>query len=875
MKRNIHTPPALPLRFFRWFCHPELKDSIEGDLLELYRERVREGGKRQANLEFIIDVILLFRPGIIRPLGGYQQVNHYGMFKSYFKIGWRNLIRQKGYALINIGGLALGLAVAILIGLWVHDEFSYNKYHKNYNTIARVYRHNQFPTQISTNIFSVTGLGTLLQSEYGSNFKHVAMVRGSADSRVLQRNDTRFTEQGYLMQSGGPEMLTLKMKHGTWDGLKDKNSIMLSAAVADKLFHSEDPLNQVIQVDSKYELKVTGVYEDLPKNSEFSGAAYLAPLELYFNGTMDLNVWDNYNVFIYVQLQPGHDFEHVSRVIKDVMLPHVDERTAESRPELFLVPMRDWHLNAYFENGVRLTSPKMRLVWYFIIIGVAVLLLACINFMNLSTARSERRAKEVGIRKSIGSVRSQLVYQFFSESLPVTMIAFVLALAIVQLSLPFFNSIADKTMNVPWNALQFWALGIGFTIFTGLLAGSYPALYLSSFNPVRVLKGTFKAGRYASMPRKLLVVLQFTVSVILIAGTAVVYQQIQYGKNRPVGYSREGLISLRLGAPENRGDLDILRTELVRTGMVKEIGEANYEVTSTLGWNGDFEWENREIDLSELFFNTIYVTHGYGDAVGLEFVQGRDFSRQYATDGSGLIINESAARDLGVANPVGESIIWNRNGERHRYTILGVVRDMVKGSPFEPTFPSMLFLSDRSLEFLYIRINPDVSTHEALPKIQKAFTQLMPAVPFDYTFADQNYNTKFKGEERVGILGTIFSALAIAISCLGLFGLASFVAEQRTKEMGVRKILGASIIDLWGMLSREFVLLVTISCLIAIPMSYVLMSSWLQQYAYKTTLGWQVFASASLVAIVITFLTISYQAINAAIAKPVNSLRSE
>jgi len=872
---NQPDPPVFFMRFFRWFCHPELKDSIEGDLLELYKERVRESGKRKANLKFIIDVILLFRPGIIRPLEGYQQVNHYGMFKSYFKIGWRNLIKQKGYAIINIGGLAIGLAVAMMIGLWVYDEFSYNTYHKNYNTIAKVYRHNQFPSQTSTNVFSVTGLGTLLQSEYGSNFKHVVMVRGSADSRVLQNDDTRFTEQGYLMQSGGPEMLTLKMKHGTWDGLNDKNSIMLSATVADKLFHNEDPLNQVIQVDSKYELKVTGVYEDLPINSEFSRAAYLAPLELYFNGTMDLNVWDNYNVFIYVQLQPDHDFEQVSKVIKDAMLPHVDERTAETKPELFLIPMRDWHLNTYFENGMRLTSPKMHSVWYFIIIGGAVLLLACINFMNLSTARSERRAKEVGIRKSIGSVRSQLVYQFFSESLLVTIISFLAALAVVQLSLPFFNSVADKAMSVPWSSWQFWTLGIGFTVFTGLLAGSYPALYLSSFNPVRVLKGTFKAGRYASMPRKALVVLQFTVSVILIAGTVVVYQQIQYGKNRPVGYSREGLISLRLGAPENRGDLDVLRTELIRTGMVKEIGEANYEVTSTLGWNGDFEWENREMDLSELFFNTIYVTHGYGDAVGLEFVQGRDFSRDFATDGSGLIINESAAKDLGVDNPVGETLIWNRNGERYRYTILGVVKDMVKGSPFEPTFPSMLFLSNRPLEFLYIRINPEVSTHEALPKIQKAFTELIPAVPFDYTFADENYNAKFKGEERIGTLGTIFSVLAIVISCLGLFGLASFVAEQRTKEIGVRKILGASILNLWTMLSWEFVMLVTISCMIAIPLAYTLMSNWLQQYEYRAPIGWEVFAIAATLSMAITLITVSYQAIKSAVVNPAHSLRSE
>lgn len=871
---NNH-PPSIFLRFFRWFCHPELVDSIEGDLMELYKEREQEKGKRKADLAFIRDVLLLFRPGIIRSFQPHTPTNPLIMFSSYFKVGWRNLIKQKGYALINIGGLAMGMAAALLIGLWVHDEFTFNTYHDNYKSIGKVYRHNTFPEYKSTNVFTVTGLGTLLQSEYGSNFKHVVLVRGSADHRVLQYGDTRFTEQGMLMQSGGPEMLTLKMIHGTRKGLEDKNSIMLSASVANKLFHGENPVNKVIQVDAKYDMKVTGVYEDLPKNSEFSEAAYLAPLELYFNGTMDLNVWDNYNVNIYVQLEEGHSFERVSETIKDAMLPHVDERTAETKPEIFLVPMSEWHLNAYFKNGERLTSPKMRSVWYFIIIGGFILLLACINFMNLSTARSERRAKEVGIRKSIGSVRSQLIYQFFSESLLVAILSFVVAVALVQLTLPMFNSIADKDMSLPWSNLQFWGMGIAFTLFTGILAGSYPALYLSSFNPVKVLKGTFKTGRFSSLPRKVLVVVQFAVSVILIVATAIVYKQIQYGKDRPVGYTREGLLALRLGPPENRGNLDAIRNELLRTGMVKEIGEANYEITSSLGWNDSFAWKNRDENIFELNFNTIYVTYGYGEAVGLEFVNGHDFSRELATDGAGIVINETAAKNLGVEDPVGEVIMWDRGDGREEFTILGVTKDMVKGSPFEPAFPTMLFLSSRSLEFLYIRINPNVSTHEALPKIEKAFTALMPDIPFDYTFADEDYDAKFKSEERVGKLAAIFSVLAIAISCLGLLGLASFTAAQRTKEIGIRKVLGASVTNIWSMLSGEFVWLVLIACAIALPTAYWFMSGWLENYKIRTDIPWYVFVYSGAGALVVTLATVSFQAIKAGVSNPVKSLRSE
>lgn len=873
--KNTSQPPRLAHRFFRWFCHPDLLSPIEGDLLELYHERVEERGRLKANLQFIADVILLFRPGIIRPADGYQQINQYGMFKNYLKIGWRNLLRNKGYSIINIGGLSMGITIAILIGLWVNDELNYNTNYENYDSIAKVYRYNTFSNTVETNVFSITGLGTLLRSEYGDYFKHVAMVRGSEDRRVLQFGENRFTQRGYLMQADGPAMLELEMEQGSWKGYTGTNTILLSSSLADKLFGDEDPLNQVIQMDAKYDLKVVGVYKDLPGNAEFHDATYFAPLELYFGGNMDMNVWDNYNVFIYVQLQPGYTFEGVSEIIKEAMLPHVDNRTAESNPELFLLPMRDWHLKSEFENGVRVTSSKLQSVWYFSIIGCFVLLLACINFMNLSTARSERRAKEVGIRKSMGSVKSQLVYQFFSESFLVALISFVVAIVLVQMLLPTFNSIADKNIDMPWGSLSFWITGLGITCITGILAGSYPALYLSSFNPVKVLKGTFKIVHYNSAPRRILVVFQFCISIMLIVGTGIVYQQMMYGKDRPVGYTREGLISLRLGAYENRGDLKTLRNELRATGMVSEIGEANYQVTSTLGWNDDFRWRDREEDLSGLNFNTIFVTHGYAGAVGLEFVDGRDFSPEFSTDAQGVIINETAAKNLAIENPIGETIIWNRNGQGYPYTILGVVKDMVKGSPFADTDPSMLFLASWSLEYLYIRINPQVSTHEALPEIKKSLATLLPSVPFDYTFADDDYNAKFKSEERIGVLAAVFSVLAIGISCLGLLGLASFTAEQRTKEIGIRKVLGASVVQIWQMLSKEFVLLVTISCVIALPLSYWLMNNWLENYEYRTGISWYVFAFSGGTALLIALITVSFQTINAGVSSPVKSLKAD
>jgi putative ABC transport system permease protein len=765
------------------------------------------------------------------------------------------------------------MSVAMIIALWIYDELAFNKYHTNYATIAQVYRKEIWQGEIETNTPLATGLGTLLRTEYGAHFKNVVMIRARTEERVIAFAEKKFTQSGYFMQPEGADMLTLKMVRGTRQGLKDMKSIFLSETLAKKFFPDTDPINQVIKMDAKWDLQVTGVYEDLPKNSEFSEATYFAPLDLYLDGWANLNVWNNSNMYIYVQIHPEGSFEKISNVIKNAMLAHVDEEAAKVKPEIFLHPMKEWHLNAEFKNGVLVASKRMMSVWYYGAIGAFVLLLACINFMNLSTARSEKRAKEVGIRKSIGSQRGQLIQQFFSETLLVAIMAFSISLLLVQLSLPWFNTIADKKISLPLTNATFWLTCLGFTAFTGLLAGSYPALYLSSFKPVKILKGTFKAGRLATVSRKILVVVQFTVSITLAIGTIIVFQQIQFAKNRPVGYSREGLISLRTASPEYKGKYNVLRNELKETGAVEDIAESNYSITDTRGWNGGFAWRDQKFEPT---FNTIYVTHEYGKTIGWEFVDGRDFSREFSTDLSGIVINESARKLLGIQNPVGESLTWTTDGlDRGTYKILGVVKDMVKGSPYEPTDPSIIFLSENDMQWLYIKIKPSVSTHEALSKIQSVIGGIAPSAPFDYTFADEAYHAKFLAEERIGKLATIFSTLALLISCLGLFGLASFVAEQRTKEIGIRKILGASVANLWRMLSTDFVVLVLLSCFIAIPIAYYFLYEWLQQYQYRIEISWWIFLMTGIGALAITLLTVSFQAIKAAMMNPVNSLKSE
>jgi ABC-type antimicrobial peptide transport system permease subunit len=797
--------------------------------------------------------------------------NYLTMIKSYIKIAFRNLLRKKGYSLINIGGLAIGMTVTFLIGLWIVDELSFNKYHENYGSIAQVYRKETRGGETEVSNPQVTGLGTLLKTEYGTHFKEVVMVRNRTEDRVIEFEEKKFTQAGFFMQPNGPEMLTLKMTAGVRSGLKEMKSILLSASLAKKLFGNSDPINQIVLMDANSALTVTGVYEDLPRNSDFAEATYFAPLDLLLEGASPdvLNSWDNYFINIYVQLNPTASPEKISTLIKNATHPYVDEKTIQAKQEIFLHPMSEWHLNSEFENGSLIRSKKMMSVWYFGIIGIFVLLLACINFMNLSTARSESRAKEVGIRKSIGSNRFQLIQQFYGESFLVAIMAFVLSIVLMQLILPWFNSVADKKILIPWTSSDFWLIGAGFIIVSGTLAGSYPALYLSSFKPVKVLKGTFKAGSLAALPRKALVVIQFTVSIALVIGTITVYEQIQFVKKRPIGYSRNGLIQLRSTQKEFAGKYNTLREQLKGTGMVEEIAEANYSITDTRGWNNGFSWQGQEYEPS---FNTIFVTVDYGNTIGWEFVEGRDFSRDIPSDSNGVVINESALKILNIKNSVGEELRW---GNRGTYKILGVVKDIVKGSPYEPTSPSIVFLSKFDLRWLYIRMTPNANPHQALPKIGEVLNRLIPSAPFEYTFADENFAAKFSAEERIGKLATFVSALAILISCLGLFGLASFVSEQRTKEIGIRKVLGATVINLWQMLSKDFVVLIIISCSIAIPLSYSLMTDWLQNYQYRTEISVWVFVTASVGAVLITLLTISFQTIKAAITNPVESLRSE
>lgn len=532
--------------------------------------------------------------------------------------------------------------------------------------------------------------------------------------------------------------------------------------------------------------------------------------------------------------------------------------------------MRNWHLYADFDNGVA-QGKAVQTVWLVSLIGGFVLLLACINFVNLSTAGSQKRAREVGIRKAIGSQRYQLIGQFLTESLLVVFFSFILAVLLTWLSLPNFNNLTDKQLAIPWASSWFWVVSLGFILITGLLAGSCPAFYLSSFAPIKVLKGLIVVGYLATLPRKSLVVFQFAVSLVLIVSTLIVYKQIQFAKSRDAGYNRNGLLMVEKKSDDFTGKYDVLRNELKKTGVVLEISESEGKVTQVRSINGGFDWKGKDPAFKEEF-RTLSVTPEYGKTVSWQFLAGRDFSREFVSDSLGLVINEAAVTYMGLKNPVGELVQWNRKGKTFR--IIGVIRNMLMESPYEPVKPIIYFMGGYP-DWINIKLNPQVRVSEALPKIQQVFNRLIPTAPFEFVFADQEYARKFSDEVRTGQLAFIFAGLAILISCLGVFGLASFVAERRTKEIGVRKILGATAFSIWHLLSSEFIWLVFIAFLIAVPITYFTLSAWLQQYQYRTELSWWLFVIAGVGTMVITLLTVSYQSIKAALVNPVKSLRSE
>ncbi|MFV1883087.1 MAG: ABC transporter permease [Balneola sp.] len=862
-------PPKSAVRFLTFFLKRELQEEVLGDLEEAFYFNIQKKSKNRAKLLYWYQVLNYLRPFAIR---NFSTPNMYPvMFSHNLKISYRTLLKNKTFSLINIGGLALGMTIAIFIALWIYDEYSYNTNHEHYDRIVQVMRKDISPDGVRVNSSLTGGIGVELEETYGHYFEHIAMTFFRPETELLVVKEEPYREMGYFFQKDIPHILSFEMKQGTREALENPGNILVSDRFAQKVFGKENPIGKTVSINGTTDLIVQGVFEDLPENSTFGDANFFASMALIYNENNPYT-WNNYNMKAFAKLKEEVSISDASLAIKELMKPY---RDVEDDPrELFLLPMKDWHLNSTFEDGVQVTSKKVQFIRLYGLIGVFILFIACINFMNLNTSQFQSRGKEVGVRKAIGSARGEVINQFMTEAFLYTFGALIISLSLVYLFLPTFNTVAAKGIMFQWANPLFWLVSLGFSFIVGLIAGSYPAIFLSSFNPIQALKGRLRLGKKSERFRQGLVVLQFAISIVMIIGTITIHQQIQHAKNRPIGYEKEGLITMT-GSRTLYQSLDVLRSELKNTGIVQEMALANYPLTTTLGNNDGFKLPGASSELTTSF-NTIFVSPEYGKTTQWELIAGRDFSRDLGDESGNIIISESAAEAMGLENPIGQEIEakYEFNGH-NRFTIIGVVRDMIKGSPFDEPKPLMLFPAEFPMRYLFIRVNLEVPLGSAIPEIREIFSKVAPEHPFEYAFADNQYLTKFKAEEQTGVLATIFSGLAILISCLGLFGLSAFMVTQRVKEIGIRKVLGASVTNLWALLSKDFGLLVLLACVISIPIASYAMNTWLQDFEYRIQISWWIYGIGIVSCFVVTMLTVSYHSIKASVANPVKSLKTE
>lgn len=793
------------------------------------------------------------------------------MIKNFFKVAYRNLLRNKGFSAINITGLAVGMAAAILILLWIQNEVSYDKFHENKDRIYEVWNRVPFDGKISTGN-SVPEPAALAIEKDLPEVERAVRVSDNNNS-LLSVNDKKIIMTGISVDTGFLQMFSFPMLKGNPStALNDTYSVVLTEKAARNLFGDEDAMGKIIRIDNKDHFAVTGILKDLPNNTRFEFEYLLSWSSLVKNRTrLDLG-WNDNSTTTYVLLKPNTDLASVAPKIK-VLKQQYSEEARQMKWELFLYPLEHWRLYSSFTDGVEDNGGRIGFVKLFGIISGFILLIACINFMNLSTARSEKRAKEVGIRKVSGAHKSSLIGQFIGESAFVAFLAGIAAVVIVQISLPAYNRLTEKQLFINFGDIYTWITFIGCILFTGLLAGSYPAFFLSSFRPVNVLKGTFKRANALITPRKALVVLQFTFTIVLIICTIIVKQQIDYARNRATGYDKDNLVYhfMTGDIPKN---YELIKNELLAGGIAKSVTKTNSPLTErwSNGWGQN--WEGKDPN-DKTSFDRYLADEGLGATAGLQFIQGRDFDlEKFPTDSTGLIINESALKIMKFKDPIGKTVSdlgidWH---------IVGVIKDFILTSPYEPTRPILLCGAKSSFmrfNVIHIKLNGIHSTAKNLEKAEAIFRKYNPDYPFEYRFIDEAYAQKFANEQRQGVLAALFAGLAILISCLGLFGLAAYMAESRIKEIGIRKVLGASVAGITALLSKDFVRLVVISFIIAAPLAYWAISEWLLNYTYRVDISWWVFVFAGLLSIMIALFTVSYQSVKAALANPVKNMRTE
>jgi ABC-type antimicrobial peptide transport system permease subunit len=786
------------------------------------------------------------------------------MVINFFKIAWRNLKRNKAFSFINISGLAIGMASAILILLWIQNEVSYDNFHDKKDRLYQVW--NRYTTDGKTACWNNTPKPMALSiSQDYPEVEKTARVNFLPPVKIAL-DDKQFYGRGRIVDSSFLEMFTFPLVKGNAaTALNDVSSIVLTDKLAKSIFGDDDPIGRILKLDNKDNFKVSAIVKAPPANSQFE-FEFLLPWAYMRMKGWDDTFWGNNSIATYVLLKENSSLASIEPKIKTLRKKYDKD---DPKIETFLYPMSRWRLYGSFENGKE-SGGRIEIVRLFGIIAAFILIIACINFMNLSTARSEKRAKEVGIRKVVGAQKKSLILQFLGESAMLAFIAGVFALFIVQLSLPAFNKLVDKKLFVDFENPLFWLAGLAFVLITGILAGSYPAGYLSSFKPVSVLKGSMKAGNALVTPRKVLVIAQFCFAIILIIATIIVRQQIQKAQDRQAGYTKDNLV-YHFTEGESDKNYDLIKNELLATGTAVSVTKTSSPVTE--GWSNSWglEWNGKDPKDKKLI-NVFCADDAVVNTLGLQLSAGRDFDlKKFPTDSTATLLNESAVKHMGFKEPLGQ-VIKDMGQDWH---VVGVVKDFIINSPYHPLEPMFIAGAKGWFNVIHIKLNGKNPTDKNIASLKSIFKKYNPGYEVNYRFADEEYARKFSDEKRTSTLASLFALLTIVISCLGLFGLSTYMAENRIKEIGVRKVLGASVGNITVLLSKDFLKLVLVSFVIALPVAYWAMHTWLQNFPYRVTIQWWVFALAGLSAVIIALFTVSFQAIKAAIVNPVKSLRTE
>ncbi len=791
------------------------------------------------------------------------------MIKNFFKITYRNLLRNKAFSFINISGLAIGMASAVLILLWIQNEMSHDKFHAKASRIYTANNQDKFNGQVWAWSTTPKILGPTLKLNYPSDVEDV--VRKNFANFLFTVGEKHLNVQGNFVDSGFFNVFSFPLLKGdAKTALAGNYNIVITQKLAKKLFGDDEAMGKVVRIDSVDNFTVTGVMKDLPNNTAFN-FEYLLPWSYMKKINADDDNWGNNSIQTYILLKPGISQTAFDEKIKNVTIDHTSNTKSPSTTKVFTQLFSDQWLYSKSENG-KYTGGRIEQVKLFGIIAAFILLIACINFMNLSTARSEKRAKEVGIRKVVGAEKKSLVLQFIGESIVIALLAGILAVIIVEISLDGFNSLVNKQLYIDFGNINFWVTAVAFILFTGLLAGSYPAFYLSSYQPVKVLKGTFKAAHAIVTPRKVLVVLQFTFAIALIICTIVVTHQIKYAQGRDAGYNKDGLVYTFIQG-DNEKHYDLIKNELVSSGTALSVTKSMSPITQRYSDGWGFSWPGSKPGDEKTDFLRLSSDADFVKTIGVELLQGRDIDiKNYPADSNAVLLNETAVNVMKLKEPVG-TIIKEDDGKD--WKVVGVIKDFVLESPYQKIQQLIVFGPGSWFNVIHYKLNPALPTDKALQQAREIFNKYNPQYGFDYHFADKNYAQKFDEEKRTGTLAGLFAGLTIFISCLGLFGLATYMAENRIKEIGVRKVLGASVGSITTLLSKDFLKLVIISFVIASPVAWYAMNQWLETYSYKVSVEWWVFALTALVSILIAIATVSFQAIRAALANPVKSLRTE